>query len=155
MITIKSKKQIIICCAVIIVSICAVILYWSVFYKMLFPDKEEPEMIGPGAVQIIEVRIISISDNEIVCTTDKEIKGVYELGFRHFDKGADIVIKPREGEGDFAGMKYQAGDHISLHVFGCEDENGKSIITADKTQIHKVKKQCKLFVNSIYKRLLL
>ena len=130
MITIKSKKQIIICCAVAVLAICAVILYWSVFR----------DTIDSGAVQSIEVRIISMSDNEIVCTTDEEIEGDDDLGFTHFDKGADIVVKPREGEGDFAGMKYQAGDHIEIPVFSCEDENGKSIITADRTQIHKVKK---------------
>ena len=124
------NKRIIIVCG----SIVLVMLFTIGIYHI------KTNMIDSGAVQSIEVRIISMSDNEIVCTTDEEIESDDDLGFTHFDKGADIVVKPREGEGDFAGMKYQAGDHIDIPVFSCEDENGKSIITADRTQIHKVKK---------------
>lgn len=134
---IKSKKQIIICCAVVIISVCVVLLYWLVFYKMIHTDKVHDEMIGPGALQSIEVRITSVSDNEIYCTTDEEIEGSKALNFQHFDKGADIVLK--NGEGDFAGAKYQAGDRIKILVFDCEDDDGKVIITTDRTQIQRVK----------------
>ena len=131
------KKQIIICVAVVVISVCVVLLYWLVFYEKIHTDKVHDEMIGPGALQIIEVRITSMSDNEIYCTTDEEIEGSEALDFEHFDKGADIVLKTREG--NFAGMKYQTGDRIELLVFDCEDNNGKVIITTDRSQIHRVK----------------
>ena len=134
---IKSKKQIIICCAVVIISVCVVLLYWLVFYEMIHTDKVLDEMIGPGALQSIEVRITSVSDNEMYCTTDEEIEGSEALNFQHFDKGADIVLKNIEGS--FAGVKYQAGDRIKLFVFDCEDDDGKVIITTDRTQIQRVK----------------
>ena len=89
-------------------------------------------------MQSIEVCITSMSDNEIDCITDEEIEGNDKLHFKHFEKNAQIIIKPEKGESDFSNMNYHEGDHIKVMVYSCKEESGKYIITADRSEIKKV-----------------
>lgn len=89
-------------------------------------------VIRPDGPQSIKVNITSVTDGALYCVNNEEIEGSEKLGFRHFDKGSQIIIEPKEGFKDFSDTKYKPGDNIEVYFFDCEEKDGKYYIAASR-----------------------
>lgn len=116
---------------------CSAVLLFLLFVGVCLFIKNNS--LGPSARQSVTVRIEDVSDNEFICVNDEEIKADKKLGFRQFDKGSRIIVRPEENSTDFSGLKFQSGDIIEFMVYKYENENGTITVTTDRSDIHKIR----------------